>query len=68
MARVVRIVGDPETYEVLCETETTKILVNCDARVRRDIAILERQLEDLRAQLVTRQSSTDVGGNVIDCP
>lgn len=47
----VRIVGDPEVYEVLCETETTILLVNPAARLRRDVADLEAKMERLRRQL-----------------
>lgn len=69
MARRVHIVGDPETYEVLCETETTKILVNTDARARRDIAQLEAQIKELRTQLAARTiPHADVTGAAIDGP
>lgn len=51
MAKRVRIEGDPEEYEVLCETDSTLLLVNPAARQRRTIAELEAQLDAARRRL-----------------
>lgn len=67
-SRTVRIVGDPEPWEVLCATPTSMILVNRQARRRDEIAMLERKLADVRAQLVARQAETDVSGIPMDGP
>lgn len=70
MPRQVRIVGDPETYEVLCETESTKVLINPAARMRLDLAHLEEQMAELRRQLDHHacRRVTDVSGNEMTGP
>lgn len=49
--RRVLIVGDPEIYEILCETATTMMLVNPAARLRRELEAIEARLAEVRAQL-----------------
>lgn len=68
-AREVRIVGHDDPWEVLCETETTMVLVNRVARDRRDLATLERDLAQARERLAARvTSATDVSGNPLTGP
>lgn len=54
--RHVQIVGDPETYEVLCETGTTKVLVNRRARLRQRVEALEAELARIRRALTTERT------------
>ena len=55
----VRIVGSDDVWEVLCETESTMVLVNPTARLRREIASLQVQLDFARAQLADRMVTTE---------
>lgn len=54
LARQVRIVGEPDVYEVLCETASTIVLINPAAKLRQQITELEARLTELRAQLANR--------------
>lgn len=63
--RQVRIVGSEDAWEVLCETETTMVLVNPAARERRQIAELESRLANIRTQLEQhREARADVGNGI----
>ena len=68
MVKVVRIVGEADAFEVLCETATTKVLVNRSAKLRLDVEDLELRLASLRQQLVASERTADVSGNAIDGP
>ena len=65
MVKVVRIVGEADAFEVLCETATTKVLVNRSAKLRLAAEDLDRRLASIRQQLVVATRS-DVSGNAIN--
>lgn len=67
--RRVRIVDDPHgDYEVLCETESTKVLVSERARYRRDAAKVANKIVQLRQQLERAHPVLDISGNLITGP
>lgn len=70
MARTVRIVGHEDPWEVICETPTSMVLVNRNARRRDEIATLEAKLAELREQFAARSAdaSVDVAGHVLHGP
>jgi len=65
MVKVVRIVGEVDAFEVLCERATTKVLVNRSAKLRLEAEDLARRLASIRQQLVASERKTD-SGNAID--
>ena len=58
MDRQVRIVGNPDLWDVVCETPSTIVLRNPTAKLREQIAKAESQLGELRAQLEARTTET----------
>lgn len=51
MPRQVRLVGSDDAWDVLCETETTMVLVNPAAKLRNQVSELEAKLDEVRALL-----------------
>jgi hypothetical protein len=54
--QIVRIAGDPDSWEVFCETDTTMVLVNRAAKARKELAVLERKLQVLRREIEDAQA------------
>lgn len=67
MGRTVRIVGEPDPFEVLCETPTTMVLINPTARLRQQVSELEDRLATIKRQLAYAQQ-TDISGLSMDNP
>jgi hypothetical protein len=55
MPNRVRIEGDPDIYEVICETELVKVLVNRAAKHRREIAHFQSQIIEASERLAEAQ-------------
>lgn len=58
----VRVVGYPEAFEVLCESDSMLVLSNPAARGRREIELLEQQLLEARTRLADARGDPQTRG------